>query len=134
MVGIIFHQDQNTTFLQSYIQRSEYSLRDWNLVSIGQQLYEVSRHQNRALPGWAEFSKNIHAHIVGRVLSFFSSRCNWDSPNPSPAGECAPPPLVPGGGAHLLTREGGGRVSIQTRGHTLWYSVYICTLCPRLTL
>ncbi len=32
------------------------------------------------------------AHIVGRVLSFFSSRRNWESPDPSPAGECAPPP------------------------------------------
>ncbi len=31
-------------------------------------------------------------HKVGRVLSFFSSRRNWDSPNPSPAGECVPPP------------------------------------------
>jgi hypothetical protein len=27
-------------------------------------------------------------HRVGRVLSFFSS--SWDSPNPSPAGKCAP--------------------------------------------
>jgi hypothetical protein len=32
-------------------------------------------------------------HRVGRVVSFFSSRRNWDSPNPSPAGECAPPSL-----------------------------------------
>jgi hypothetical protein len=30
-------------------------------------------------------------------LSFFSSRRNWDSPNPSPAGECAPPPPGSGG-------------------------------------
>jgi hypothetical protein len=34
---------------------------------------------------------------VGRVLSFFSSRRNSDSPNPSPAGECAPPVLGGGG-------------------------------------
>jgi hypothetical protein len=44
-------------------------------------------------------------HRAGRVLSFFSSRRNWDSPNPSPAGERAPPYLVRGGGAHSLTRE-----------------------------
>jgi hypothetical protein len=44
------------------------------------------------------------SHRVGRVLSFFSSRRNWDSPNPSPAGECAPPGS--GGGAH--SREGMG--------------------------
>jgi hypothetical protein len=40
------------------------------------------------------------------VLSFFSSRRNWDSPNPSPAGECAPPPPVLGEG-HTRWRERG---------------------------
>ncbi len=64
---------------------------------------------------------------VGRVLSFFSIRRNWVSPNHSPAGECDPPPLVPGGRAHSLAR-GGGRVTIPARGHTLWYSIYKCTL------
>ncbi len=45
-------------------------------------------------------------HRVDRVLSFFSSRPSWDSPTPSPAGECVPlPPLVPGGAHHLLERE-----------------------------
>jgi hypothetical protein len=41
------------------------------------------------------------AHRVGRVLSFFSSRRNWDSPNPSSAGECDPPP---GSGGEEFTR------------------------------
>ncbi len=31
----------------------------------------------------------LHFTCVGKVLSFFSSRRNWDSPNPSPADECA---------------------------------------------
>jgi len=48
-------------------------------------------------------------HRVGRVLSFFSSRRNWNSPTPSHAGEC-------------------GGVPIPPRGLTLWYSMYICTL------
>jgi hypothetical protein len=48
-------------------------------------------------------------HRVGRVLSFFSSRRNWDSPYPSPAGECAPPPLFWGEGTtHSVAREGLG--------------------------
>ncbi len=47
-------------------------------------------------------------HRVGRVLSFFSSRRNWDSRNPSPAGECAPPPPFGSGGrAQSLARERG---------------------------
>jgi hypothetical protein len=46
-------------------------------------------------------------HKIGRVLSFFFSRQNWDSPTPSPAGECAPPPWS-GGGAHSLAGEGVG--------------------------
>jgi hypothetical protein len=46
---------------------------------------------------------------VGRVLSFFSIRRNWDSPNPLPRMRvCPPPPPVLGGGAHLLAREGLG--------------------------
>ncbi len=32
-----------------------------------------------------------------RVLGFFYSRLNWDYLTPSPAGECALPPLVRGG-------------------------------------
>ncbi len=39
------------------------------------------------------------AHRVGRVLSFFSCRRNWDSPTPLAAGECAPPPVMGGGAA-----------------------------------
>jgi hypothetical protein len=31
-------------------------------------------------------------HRVDRVLGFFSSRPNWDSPTPSPPDECAAPP------------------------------------------
>ncbi len=41
---------------------------------------------------------------------------------------CPYPPLVPGGGAHSLVGEGEVVVPIPTRGHTLWYSVYLCTL------
>ncbi len=55
-------------------------------------------------------------HTVDRVLGFFSSRPNWDSP--TPAGECVPP-LV--GGGYSLAEEGGG-VLIRTRGYTLCYS------------
>ncbi len=61
------------------------------------------------------------------MLSFFSSRRNWDSPSPSPAGECAPPPRFWGRGK-LAGERGVGRVAIPTRGHTLWYSLYMRTL------
>jgi hypothetical protein len=64
---------------------------------------------------------------IDRVLSFFSSRPNWDSPSPSHAGECCiPPSLVPGG--HTWYRERGWGVPVRTRRHTLCYSRYKCTL------
>ncbi len=52
---------------------------------------------------WVKRKDDIVArgHRVGRVVSFFSSRRNWDIPNPSPAGEFAPPPRFWGKG---LTR------------------------------
>ncbi len=50
----------------------------------------LSSYENHCNPMF----KWIHCmdHRVGRVLSFFSSFRNWDSPNPSPAGECTLPP------------------------------------------
>ncbi len=73
-------------------------------------------------------------HRVGRVLSFFSSRRKWDSPNPLPAGECAhpPPPRGSGGRGTLAGERGVGRVPIPTRGHKLWYSLYIYVNCGLL--
>ncbi len=47
----------------------------------------------------------------------FSSRPNWDSSTPSPAGECAHPSLVRGVGGHTRLRErgwgGGGQGSLS---------------------
>ncbi len=58
-------------------------------------------------------------HRVDRVLSFLSSRPNWDSPTPSNAGylECTPPPPPPGSEGHTRLGEGGG-VPIPTRGQS----------------
>ncbi len=67
-------------------------------------------------------------HRVVRELSFFSSRRNWDSPNPSPAGECAPTALVPGGGAHSLARKGVVESQFQ-RGYINCGTLYIYELC-----
>jgi hypothetical protein len=70
-----------------------------------------------------------------RVLSFsfFSSRRNSDSPpTPHPQARVwTPPPLFGWGGGHTRLRERGWGVPIPTRGHTLWYSVFISTLCPQ---
>jgi hypothetical protein len=68
----------------------------------------------------AEFE--YRPHRVNRVLTFVSSRPNWDSPTPSPAGESFPPPLVQSGGGGVHTRweeGGGGGVPIPARGQTL---------------
>ncbi len=72
---------------------------------------------------------------VYRVLGFFSSRPNWDSPTHSPpAWRVCPPlrvraphPFGSGGGGHTGWRESGG-VPIPTREQTLWYSRYKCSL------
>jgi hypothetical protein len=70
---------------------------------------------------WSETGGGFHR--VERVLSFISSRQNWDSPaHPhSPAGECATPNWS-GEGGTLAFWGGVGGVLISKRGHTLWYS------------
>ncbi len=60
------------------------------------------------------------------MLSFFSSSRNWDSPNPSPADQYAPPGS--GGRGILAGERGVRRDPIPTRGQTLWYFLYIRTL------
>ncbi len=58
----------------------------------------------------------------------FSSLRNWDSRNPSPAGECTPSSLGPGGGAHSLAREGLGESQFR-RGDIHCGTLYIYVLC-----
>ncbi len=45
-----------------------------------------------------------------------SPRRNWDSPTPSLASECAPPPGTKGGGGTLACGGGVGGVPIPTTG------------------
>jgi hypothetical protein len=74
-------------------------------------------------------TKNPTLHRVGRVLNFSPVVGIGTPPTPHPQASVPPPLFGSGGGAHSLAREGGGRVPIPTRGHTLCYSLYICTLC-----
>jgi hypothetical protein len=68
-------------------------------------------------------------HREGRVLSFFSSRRNWDSPSPHTQASVPPPlPFGSGGGAHSLAREGVG-VSHAQRGDRHIGTLYIYVLC-----
>ncbi len=62
----------------------------------------------------------------GRVLSLFSSRRNWDSPNPSPAGKCAPPPFGSGGSGTLAGERGWESPSFDEGTNTVVLNIYIC--------
>ncbi len=63
-------------------------------------------------------AKECH-HRVGRVLSFFSSRRNWDFPNPSPP---PPPSLVP--------REGMGESQFRRGEPILRGTQNYCNCLP----
>jgi hypothetical protein len=68
---------------------------------------------------------------IGRVLSVFSSRQNWDSLTPHPQAIARPLPLVPGGGAHLPAREGVGESQFRRRDIHCG-SLYMCVLCAQV--
>ncbi len=62
-----------------------------------------------AVPQLCPLSSSYMLHIdhrVGRGLSFFSSRRNWDSQPLTRGRVCPPIPPFLGGGAHSLAREG----------------------------
>jgi hypothetical protein len=76
-------------------------------------------------------SRQSARHRVGRVLSFFSSRRNWDSPQPPTRSLVCPLPLVSGGQwgeGNTRWRERGWESPNSDEGHTLWYSLYVRTL------
>jgi hypothetical protein len=69
---------------------------------------------------------------VDRVLGFFSSRPNWDSPSPSPTGECVAPSFGSGRGTvHTAMGRGGGGGGGpgSDEGETLWYTLGKYVLC-----
>ncbi len=52
--------------------------------------------------------RDSSSHRIDRVLGFYFSRPNWDSPAPSPAGEVVPPLWFRGGHTRLRELEWGG--------------------------
>ncbi len=84
------------------------------------------------------YSHKVPTYIQ-RVPQCISPRRNWDSPNPSLASECAPPPQNPGGGAHSPAGEGLGESQFRRLEKSLalfllcGYSVQYYSLKGRLT-
>ncbi len=71
-----------------------------------------------------------HTHRQSAKLFLQSSELGL--PHPSLAGECVPPPFDSEREGHIRLGERGWGVPISTKGQTLWYSVYLCTLWPYL--
>ncbi len=58
------------------------------------------------------------------MLSFFSSRRNWDFPTPLAEGECAPSPFGPGWRADSLAGEGLGESQSDEGTYTVVLHIY----------
>jgi hypothetical protein len=67
---------------------------------------------------------------VYRVLSFFSSCRNWDSPTPLTLRRlCTPHPFVPGGEAQSLTGGGGRSQFLRGDRHCGSLDIYMYCIC-----
>ncbi len=122
--GICKGQQLKIQFFPKASRYAKRRLREWSgqVTSTGKttvltMLSEIQYYQQAAVS--KTYTVN---HRVDRVLSFLSSRPNWEYPTPSQAGECVPPPPFGSGGKHTRLRERGWGVPIPTRGQTLWYS------------
>ncbi len=80
------------------------------------------------------YSKGLYSlhHKADGVLSFFSSRRNWDCPTPSSAGECAPPPGS-GVGGHTSKFGHGDRHCGTLGGLHYLFNLLLTTCIPMHT-
>jgi hypothetical protein len=85
-----------------------------------------------SLPSFFKYSAS---HRVDRVLGFSSSHPNWNklSHPLTRRRVCPSTRLAPGGDVHTRLGEMRWGVPIPTRGKTLWYSRYVCTLWRELS-
>jgi hypothetical protein len=68
-----------------------------------------------------------YVHIKSTTV--YAPRRNWDFP-PTPHPQASvPPPLCFWGEGNTLWRERGWESPNSDEGHTLWYSLYVRTLC-----
>jgi hypothetical protein len=91
------------------------------ILSFHQGSFLISTISEGLLVHHCFFGTKGRPHRVDRVLGFFSSRRNWDSPTPHPqASLSAPPPQLWLGGGTLACERGGWGVPFPTRGQTLY--------------
>ncbi len=64
------------------------------------------------------------------MLSFFSSRRNWDAPTPSSVGECVPPPPVLGEGHSRWRERGWESPNSGERTYTVVLFIYTYFVVP----
>jgi hypothetical protein len=107
-----FKKLQNTNNALYYIESSIYTfsiLLSWNTFFVGTE---------------DGTDPHCHTHSVGRVLSFFSSRRNWDSPTPLTCRRGC----FGSGWAHSLAGKKVGK-SQHRQGDIHFGTLYICVLC-----
>jgi hypothetical protein len=108
--------------MTNHMQANQWAIKQKNIISKLNitALYWESLHRNNSCTAY--------------VLKFFSSRRNWDSPNPSPAGECAQPPLVLGGGAHSRRERGWESPNSDEGTYTVVLFIYMYFVVQHLCL
>ncbi len=113
---------------ETLCQASKYSLPPPN-TPLPANVYQLVTHTQPYSYTFGNFVQTISIriglyHREGRVLIFFSSRRNRDSPNPSPAGECAPPPPVLWEGLTRLRERGWGSPNSDEGTYTVVLFIY----------
>jgi hypothetical protein len=91
--------------MASLVWKVPWMIRPWTMCSdLGycRCIYHDLGAPLRSALGWRTIMMHDRPLIVTHRIDFFSSPPNWD---PSPAGDCVPPSLVPGG--HTRWREMG---------------------------
>ncbi len=104
-------------------EKNPYFVIELRIVSEKITWFRCSSKLTKIFPGSGPVWGVTLAHRIGRVLSFFSSRRNWNSPTPI-AASVPPHPLVRGGGHTRLWERGWGSPNSDEGTYTVVLYIY----------
>ncbi len=135
MVGWIFAAFLRDEHLITAVQNRKLMKKKVDASFVGQSIESLlwngpdqTKRMSEPQLSWWLVGNERATHRVGRVLGFFSSRRNWDSPTPHPQASVPPTLWFRGEGHTRWWERGRESFNSNEETYTVVLYIYVCTL------